>query len=78
MSPACHLGPAILELVAALRSPEARKFVQDTYHGARIDDVLKHAMRRRDLLSAGGAFLAGQALAQLNEKPICAPMMRLP
>jgi ABC-type metal ion transport system substrate-binding protein len=34
MSPACHLGPAILELVAALRSPEARKFVQDTYHGA--------------------------------------------
>ena len=27
-------SPAILKLVAALRSPEAKKFVQDTYHGA--------------------------------------------
>jgi len=27
-------SPAILKLVAALRSPEAKKFVKDTYHGA--------------------------------------------
>jgi D-methionine transport system substrate-binding protein len=27
-------SPALLKLVAALRSPEAKQFVKDTYHGA--------------------------------------------